>query len=262
MFIANNIFAQAPCVPGTITSPNAGYILPDSATNFVHGCAGKYYEQIVYIKVPKDTTLVGNTVAIDSFIVDANVVGLPAGLTVEGVPGILPAVPSDWKRNFPHMRIKGDSLACVKISGTISAAAPVGNNMLTINMRAFGKIFIIVPLDTPASVGYYNIIIDAPGTGACLTSSIKNVEQSNFNALQLIPNPSFGTTQLSFNAEKNGEANLKIINTLGAIVASQNIKLQAGQNHLPIDTKNLASGNYIIQLIDEKGRAQTKLVVE
>ncbi len=262
MFIANNIFAQAPCVPGTITSPNAGYILPDSATNFVHGCAGKYYEQIVYIKAPKDTTITIFTLNIDSFIVNANIGGLPPYLTVESVPTLLSAVPSDWKRNFPHLRIKGDSLACVKISGNIPAAEPAGTTNLTINMRVFvGPNFLNIT-DTPASVGYYKFVIDAPGTGACLTANLKDFETSNFNTLNIIPNPSFGTTQLSFNAVKNGEATLKIINTLGATVVEQKLKLQAGLNHLPIDTKNLATGNYIIQLTDEKGRAQAKMLVQ
>ena len=133
--------AQTPCVPGALVGTGKGYILPDSATNLNHGCAGLAYEQIIYIKVPADTSFTFLTIPIsatvDSFVVDANIVGLPSALVSASVPAITPASGSTPKTNFDRLVIGGDSLACIKLSGVLDAALPPGDQNLTIKIRAY-----------------------------------------------------------------------------------------------------------------------------
>ncbi|HQW46140.1 MAG TPA: hypothetical protein PLZ98_03645, partial [Chitinophagaceae bacterium] len=77
LLVVSTLFANAQCVPGTLQAPKNAYIIPDSATNFIAGCQGNPYEQILYIKAAKDTVIniagLGSITAdIDSFVVDAN----------------------------------------------------------------------------------------------------------------------------------------------------------------------------------------------
>lgn len=254
--IAQIAIAQTPCVPGTITSPNSGYILPDSATGFNHGCAGKPYEQIIYMKAPKDTTFyfgsIPITAIVDSFVVDANIVGLPAGLTVTGLPGILAPAAGSPKTNISRMVLPGDSLGCVKISGILPASLAPGDINLIVNIRGyldapgFGKI------DTPIVVDYYKITIDAPGTGACNPASTNDLSMyySNFS---ISPNPAFNYLNISFDAQKNSDAEFVLYSSLGQKVLTEKVKINIGYNKLNINTGEVPAGIYYLELRNQHG---------
>ena len=219
IILGNMAFAQMPCTPNGQTSPGASYILADSATALNNGWAGQPYEQIVYMKAPKDTTFtvfgLNVTADVDSFVVDANIVGLPAGLTVSSVPGILPPSGGAPKTNFSRMVLKGDSLACVKISGTLSPTLTPGDKNLTINIRAYlsNVPFPLGPtLDTPSVVDYYKITIDAPGTGTCLwPASVNSFPDFNIHNLSIHPNPAADITNIQFEANKAQDFEFKMI---------------------------------------------------
>lgn len=254
-------WSQPACIPGTLTSPAKGYIIPDSATNFVNGCAGMAYEQIIYIKAPADTVFtVGTipfTVTVDSFVVDAAIVGLPNALTTSTVPALTPASGgSNPKTNFDRLVIPGDSLACVKINGILDAMLPPGDQNLTINIRAYLS---NVPLlaggptiDTPASVGYYKITIDAPGTGACNPASTYDLSKEIMN-LSVSPNPAFDAVNISFDAEQSGNYTFSIYNALGAKVTEMNKAIPYGKNNVEVQAGDFAPGLYSIQISNEKG---------
>lgn len=241
------------CVPGTLTSPNAGYIIPDSATNFVHGCAGKYYEQIIYIKAPKDTTVYVGSVPfnanVDSFVVNSNLAGLPSYLSLVTTPGLTPASGGPAVNNFDRLIIKGDSLACVKIYGNVPAAEPAGVNNLTISIRAYLTIpLIATSIDTPANVTYYNITIDAPGTGACIPAATNDFKKITISNVTLSPNPANDITTLKFFSNRKEEYNFSMVNLMGEVVWNVSTTVGLGENAISIPTSAMAEGMYLIKI--------------
>lgn len=260
VLISSISFAQAPCVPGTLTTTGNSYILPDAITNFKEACVNEYYEQIVYMKVPKDTSLGFVSATIDSFVISKNVTGMPVGLTVEGVPGILPASPSDPKTNFERMKIKGDSLACLKISGIIATSNVPGNYNLIIPIRAYMKIGGFVPLDSAINLSTYSINVKP--TGTCFPASISNLDKYSFDLIGNSPNPFTGNTTISFQANNTTNYDLKIMNAMGAVVYSEKVKSQSGMNYVNINGSQFSAGMYMIVLSDDKNRLTQKMLVK
>ena len=236
-------YAQGPCVPGAVNLPQAGYIIPDSATNFVKGCEGQYYEQIIYIKAPKDTQMSGLPATIDSFVVDASIMGLPAYLSISTVPALTPASPTNPKTNFDRLIIKGDSMACIKISGNIPAGTS-GNNPLVIGVRAYLKITGIIPIDTLANINYYNIDVMNP----CWPVAVSNIDKYNFDIVNAIPNPTANNTQISFLSNNNASYTYKIVNATGQTILTKEVKANNGLNYINIDMHNYSNGIYMFSL--------------
>lgn len=260
-------YAQQPCTPGTITAPQSGYIIPDSTTGFNHACAGMYYEQIVYLKAPADTTVtVGGfptSADVDSFVVDANIIGLPAGLMVETFPAVTPASPGNPKTNFDRLVMPGNSLACVKISGIIPAATPAGSNLLDIKIRAYlSGIVVIGTIDTAVAVDYYDIVVDAPGTGACVAPAGIDDLSGLAKNIMLSPNPAQDILTLSFDAQESMPFELEILDFSGRVVYAQSTKMLEGNNNIPISVNDLSAGTYLLHIKTARGNHSEKLQIQ
>lgn len=254
-----SLYAHSQCVPGTLTKPQAGYIIPDSATNFAHACIGQYYEQIIYIKAPKDTLASGIPAVVDSFVMNKNIVGLPVGLSVTAVPGFTPAAPGNPNTNFERLIIKGDSLACIKVSGIIPAGTTPAVSQLTIEVRAYLRISGLIPLDTTANVGYYAIdMLGAP----CWPAAVSDIDRFGFSLLATIPNPFSSTTQISFESAKSETYVLRVLNLLGEEVHRAEIAAQTGLNYYRLNAGGWANGLYMYSLSDGKHLLSGKLQVQ
>jgi len=257
VLISSISFAQV-CVPGTLTVPGKGYIIPDAATNFNDACVGQNYVQYVYIKVPKDTTvsLFGVTIpaTIDSFVINRTIIGLPAGLIVETVPNFKAPAPSNPKTNFERLVVKGDSLACIKISGIVPTGTALGAYNLNINVRAYLNL-----LDSAMDMNYYVINVKANN---CFPASISNLDKYSFDLIGNSPNPFTGNTTISFQANNTTNYDLKIMNAMGAVVYSEKVKSQLGMNYVNINGSQFSAGMYMIVLSDDKNRLTQKMLVK
>jgi len=258
--------AQAPCVPGTVSVPGSSYILPDSATNLNHGCAGMAYEQIIYLKVPKDTTItiasIPFTATVDSFVIDANVVGLPMGINVTSNPALLPPNPSSSKTNYTRLVIPGDSIACVKLSGILPASLMPGDINLTINIRAYLSNIPLQPnIDTPGVIDYYKITIDAPGTGACNPASTNNLSKK-ITDVNLSPNPVRDILKISMAVLDTDNYSFDLIGMTGRTHISKKEKIMKGRTYLPISVEHLADGIYFLNITNGYSTLSKKIVVQ
>lgn len=261
MMICTASFAQV-CVPNAVTNSNKGYIIPDAATNFNDACIGQNYTQYIYIKVPKDTSVVylGLTIpaTIDSFVIKKDIIGLPPGLMAETVPNFRPAAPSNPKTNFERLVVKGDSLACIKISGVVPTGTPLGINNLSINVRVYLNLG-LTAIDTAMDLNYYTINVKANN---CYPASASNIEKYNFDLVGNIPNPANGNTNIVFESAKADNFDLKIIDALGGTIFNQTIKSQIGMNYITLDASKFSTGMYMILLSDSKNRLTQKMQVK
>lgn len=255
-------YAQAQCVPGTETKPQAGYIIPDSAANLKIACAGQPYEQIIYIKAPKDTQVTAPGIPapvnarIDSFVVDVNIVGLPPYLTVETVPAPTPAAPGTPKSNYDRLIIKGDSMACMRISGNVPAGVS-GVNPLTIGVRAYLFAMNLIPMDTLANIGYYHLDVMNP----CWPAGVQELEKNHFNITEIAPNPTSNITNITFMSNTAEEYEYRILSSLGQIVESKKIAAIDGMNRISVDMAHLSNGFYLFTLTNGRNIISKKLQV-
>lgn len=276
----STLFAQTVCVPGTITSPNNAYILPDSATNFTVGCAGQYYEQILYIKAAKDTVITITTpisgtltADIDSFVVHTDITNLPSYLTVESVPTKLtPAGAGSPKSNMNRVIIPGDSLACAKISGTIPAGTAAGTINLVVNFRVYTSnihspdlvLDALIPTlypgrmtDTMAKLTYYKINIQNP----CWPAAVSNLSAYGFELIGAVPNPANNSTTIKFETNEVENYNVKVVNLLGEEVFNKTIKSSIGLNYVTLDASTWSNGVYMYSISNAKNTLTQKLQI-
>ncbi len=72
--------------------------------------------------------------------------------------------------------------------------------------------------------------------------------ESNFEALEIYPNPSAGELNVHFSTPKDENAVIKIQDILGKVAQSQLIKAIEGSNLVLLNTENLASGMYFLNI--------------
>jgi len=226
--------AQA-CTPGN----NFGNgIYPDSATNFVHGCKGQPYEQIINVLVPTDTTgsFQGQTVNadFDNITLDS-VSGLPTGLTYATNPAdgkFLPQQPG-----------------CAIIQGTTNE---VGTHNLTIYMTANLSVDLgvtTIPYAQKDTLTYYKIVIDDCGTNGLLNTN----KEASFN---VYPNPA--TNVFTISNLKAGEKAIQVVDASGKVVRS----LNTSDENVTVSTSDLKAGIYFVQVVQNNQKETIKLVIK
>jgi hypothetical protein len=258
-------FAQAQCVPNAKTTAGNGYIIPDSATGMVHACAGMAYDETFYIKVPKDTTIfIVVNGKFDSVVinVDPTTIGLPT--YINNITTNPPTQLPNTKHPFKHIKINrkaSDSLACIRLQGTVPAGTAASTTALNIPFAAYLKLTVggfPYPLGTTgdssiaASYSSYKFIIDPAGSGACALGI--NSINTNINAVQIVPNPSATSMSVNVMATKPEPVTVSILNTIGQTLASKNTTLVNGANYIPFDVSALAAGVYIYNISNKNGQ--------
>ena len=215
------------------------------------------------------------TANIDSFVVDANIVGLPSYLTVQSVPGSLPPAGTAYpKSNMTRMVIPGDSLACAKISGTVPPGTPAATIPLTVNLRVYTSnphstntvLELGIPTlypgrktDTLTAIHDYRIVVYPT---PCWPTAVNTITNYDFNLMGNIPNPASGQTQVVFESKYSQSYTLNINNAVGEILMQKNVQASAGMNYVPVDIQLLPSGVYFYTLSDGKNKVTKRMQIE
>ena len=181
---------------------------------------------------------------------------MPNFLTSQTVPALIPAAPGTPKSNFDRLIIKGDSMACIRISGNIPPGTS-GTFPLIVTVRAYLRVMNLIPTDTLANVEYYKINILNP----CYPAGIEQVENNQFNIISIAPNPTMNETQIKFTANNIEEYSYRLINTYGQIILDKKIKAGVGLNYITIDVNNLSDGTYMFSLSNGKNIINKKIIV-
>lgn len=148
------------------------------------------------------------------------------------------------------------------ISGTnypIVNESPVTLNMNIWAPLGFPTVNVIRPEDKEIVEDLWNQWAQNPGNDAAALDAMEAVimgavgVKENSNATwSVYPNPTSGQIRISADQISGNQVQFDVTNALGQIVYSQQIKSNDLQNTSTIDLSNLASGNYVIRLIDEK----------
>ncbi len=80
-------------------------------------------------------------------------------------------------------------------------------------------------------------------------------------SMDIFPNPSNGITTLKIDAALQSSAKISMVNALGQLVFSQNIKLEAGSNAIELNGNEFANGVYNVVIDTDNGTAIKKLMI-
>lgn len=95
-----------------------------------------------------------------------------------------------------------------------------------------------------------------------IAAGVNEVGNSVFTETSIYPNPSNASSKLVFNLAKDSKVKVEILNQLGQKVAEVfNSDLQKGENSMTINTSELSSGNYFINISDGELSKKLKFVV-
>ncbi|MBI1226568.1 MAG: T9SS type A sorting domain-containing protein [Bacteroidetes bacterium] len=97
-------------------------------------------------------------------------------------------------------------------------------------------------------------VMDASGcawleafTVSC-TETASAVQEKAISGLELLPNPTKDFLAVRYHSSTGGEANMRILNTLGEVVLLRNAQTFTGANTVSFDVSQLAAGTYFLSL--------------
>ncbi len=98
-----------------------------------------------------------------------------------------------------------------------------------------------------------NLVMDPNETGVYPMSAA-------INTINIYPNPSSSFVNVDLNMASAETATIKFMDMKGVMIETRTSQFAAGSNMIQFNTSNLASGNYLIGIIDAKGNAFVKQV--
>ncbi len=217
--------ANAQCTPDAqYTSPG---IYPDSATGFASACVDQYYEQLITVVVPVDTTTevipgFPVTLAFDSIVI----------VDFQGLPPSMNLSYACWSSLGSNCAFPGGGTGCTIISGTpTSADLGVHNLVITVDVYVGG-------LSSPQAqevIDWYYIDVQNCTTG---------LNEAQATTAGLYPNPAENTIHL----EGISSDNVMITDINGQIM----MQLEAnGTSAMEVNVSGLTSGVYFVRMGDE-----------
>jgi len=218
------------CTPDpSLTSPGIKPAdLPD-------GFIGKQYNESITFRFPKDTSLNGITVNVDSVRVDS-VANLTKGIS--------------YALNKKSAMYKPGENGCVQMFGLPTVA---GNYSIKVWVTGFVKVF-----GSPVKQAYSNSVnlIIKQNTAIFDAQNVYN------QSLTVYPNPIIGGL-FNFRIPNSYDemAKLNLVDLQGKIVETRLIKLSNGILTYQLNVNNLQSGTYLYQLFSKSGQYSGKLIV-
>ena len=257
MLISVQIFAQT-CTPDPTFADSAAGIYPlpyfaDTETGGITlpAAIGCPYEFVFQAIVPEEVTLPQGTFELNSVNLteEGAVLNLPAGL--------------DYACNPPDCFFAQATAGCVVIFGT--PTGPVG----TADLKILAEVSLLgnqlVLNDTFPGVltnggNYFLEVLEEPADPLDCPVGISNNHITPFE-FTLAPNPTYGSTTLTVNAERRNELTFKIMSLTGVEIQSQILQVEQGTNSFEMVVKDLVEGIYLYSLGNEEGVLTERIMI-
>lgn len=219
---------------------------------FEIGYTSEPYEDVIHIKVPTDASDIDET--------------LPQGAPIDSVQLITVAFDLDGTAyTLEEMGLEiecnnnGDSPdPCTFLGGNQYCATLSGNPTtpgvfgLSIEVLGFTTVFGIV-IEQEVIFDQYTITIENG-------SNVANILGANNHLGQSYPNPATDQVRIPFELKESGAANFQVVNLLGEVLVSEQIRGAKGSNEFVLNTQNLAQGIYLYTM-EVDGKRFTKRMI-
>lgn len=262
VFWFGNVQAQCTVDP-TVSTPGMSPVA-DSIPCIVQG---QPFDFTLDFKNFNEVTAAGNTITIDSIIIDS-IANIPCGI--------------GWVTNKPDNRYFNSENGCIRLAGVTND--PVGQYRLRIiiDTKPQGSP-VYIPNQNSEVLGIrYDLRVVANSadpcpaldttasatlqTSSCYIDTLPPVgiaslegEIENFVAR---PNPFSHTTEISFSATSSKVYNFQVIDVLGQKVYEERIAAVSGRNYITFERRSLSPGVYFYSLNDEKAAITRKMIIE
>lgn len=213
-------------------------------------CIGQYFEFTLSLKSPG---------AIPGFPVTINSISMPVSNGVMNLPAGM-----SYVCNPPNCVFPTDSLACVKIFGTPTNPADVGQKDLTLSLTInsnIGPIPINYPNQTLDPGGHYYLHVKAAGSTGCFEPSSTRDLSGSIKEMKSFPNPTTGFTQINLNALQPGMFDFRVFDMTGKTYHRERLQVFTGENIINFDGSFLPAGMYLYSFSDGTGISTGKLIV-
>jgi hypothetical protein len=217
-------------------------------------CIGSYFEFTLSIKTPGAIPgLPGFAISSITMPVTNGVANLPAGMS--------------YVCNPPNCAFPRDSVSCIKVFGTPTNPADVGQKdltlSLTLNLFPAGQLpNIPYPNQTLDPGGHYYLFVKPQGSSGCFMATATEEPLTTTGVVRSMPNPSQGYTQIIFDSPTAGPYDFIVTDLAGKPVYLERRQIFAGENTIPFDGINLASGMYLITFSNGQQSITEKLIIQ
>jgi len=216
-------------------------------------CIGQYFEFTLSLRTP------GAIPGLPGFAVSS--IALPVQNGVANVPTGM-----SYVCNPPNCVFPRDSLSCIKIFGTPTNTANVGQQdltlSLTINLFPAGQLpNIPYPNQTLDPGGHYYLHVKPAGSSGCFVLSSTDDVNAPALSLSSFPNPTTGVTQILVRSAQSGAFAFRVSDMTGKSVHQERVLLFSGENTIQFDGSALPAGMYLYSFSNGGETVTQKLVI-
>ena len=243
-FTADNDYNQLWIYPYT-TSSNQYDFYVDWIYVCLDNCAGsRYYNQGV---IPAGEPKLGTIFIGSSYGGSGTVTVSPTAQTI-----MIAANEINIKEEFSAIVTTGSFLA--KIEPCASPPTLLYTDEEVRNENS------ILPVEIPGEIDgspeYDSGYVQKKSFGRNEISEVENKEQ-----FVVYPNPTHNKVNIDFYSEKEEKLKIRILNNVGTVVREiVSASIAMGIKHIDLNIESLPSGSYLIQIINDKGKAAVKKI--
>jgi hypothetical protein len=226
-------YAQPTCTPNTSMT---GYIEPETIGDAV---VGYYYEQVIYFRVPSDTTVQNGSQTVPVHVVDTRI------LSMDGRPGSI-----SYVCNVSNCIFNGGTYGCAVIYG-MPVDSENGERAIKIRLKTNTTIFgsPVARIDS----GVYDFTIHRWPVG---------VRNATTNGLyfSVFPNPAANELKLKL-GEIRQQASLTVLDITGRAILQREVQAQDSNSELRLELASWPDGVYLVNLSSNGTSSIQKIVV-
>lgn len=214
-------------------------------------CINEPYLQDATLKLLDTVTVPGFGMAgLDKIEIAATgaITNLPTGLSYTCDP--------------PNCVFEENTLGCIQIKGTATAANALGQRDVGIKLKVFTTLIpgFGIDLTFPGSVApNSHFYLDVRAQGQC-TISADDLD-GTIGSVKNAPNPFTGSTQIMVESLVNGDFTFEVFDLVGQRLHTRPIRLFEGSNSFEFDANGLAAGSYFYSIGNAEGKITKTLTI-
>jgi hypothetical protein len=254
-FIASGLVSIAQCAPDAHDWGTAAYGVspnPANGESFLPATLGISFADVVYVKCPSDAGDVNplfTGIPIDSVRMDS--ITIFNGLNDVQLSAIGLEVTCNNLNDSPDpcMFMPGQSY-CGDIVGVPTAAG-------LFDVKIYVHVFVNLagPQEIPYTFEGYQLNVIDP-------NSVEEDIATTFALQQNSPNPANGFTNINYELAKSEDVTIRIMNLVGQVVYSKDIKGKKGKNSLRVETESYERGIYLYSIQSKDKKLTRKMIVQ